>query len=99
GGGRGQGVLSAGEVPFRLAPEGVAVAHVPNQWTGSWPEPESWPAVAAALGRAGLAAPEGFSVALLFRRCAGCGSTNIVKDGCFECAVCGVALPHVWNFG
>jgi len=96
---RGGLVLSAGEITFAITAEAVKVVAVSNQSTGYCPEPESWPAVAAALERAGLDAPAGFIPALLFRRCASCGSRNIVKDGSFECAVCGAELPHVWNFG
>src|SRR5262245_26937136 len=57
-----QPVRSAGEVTFRLAGDAVEVAAVSNQSTGYCPEPESWPAVAAALSAAGLEPPEGFDL-------------------------------------
>jgi hypothetical protein len=95
---RGEPVLSAGEITFAIDREAVRVVEVSNQSTGYCPEPESWPAVAAALERAGLVTPAGFSLALLFRRCTRCGARNIVKDGCFECCVCGAELPREWNF-
>jgi hypothetical protein len=96
---RGGPVLSAGEITFAVDAEAVRVVEVSNQSTGFCPEPESWPAVAAALERAGLVAPAGFSLALPFRRCPRCGARNIVKDGWFECGVCGAELPREWNFG
>src|SRR5262249_3601673 len=49
-----QPVRSAGEITFRVAGGSVSVAAVSNQSTGYCPEPESWPAVAAALTAAGL---------------------------------------------
>src|SRR5262249_21097218 len=81
----GEDVLSAGEMTFVLCENEVLVVRVTNQSTGYCPEPESWPAVAAALARAGVAAPEGFTPAFVFRRCVRCGETNIVKDGWFVC--------------
>jgi hypothetical protein len=70
---------------------------VSNQSTGYCPEPESWPAVALALRAAGLNAPDGYSPALIFRRCLACSSKNIVKDGVFVCGVCESDLPEQWN--
>ena len=75
----------------------VEVLSVSNQSTGFCPEPESWPAVEAALRRAGLARPGGFSPACVFRRCVRCGGLNLVKGGLFECAVCEAALPEEYN--
>ena len=101
---RGAAVYSAGEMTFALDRRGrgrpsVEVVHVTNQSTGYCPEPESWPAVAAALDAAGIAHPGGFTAEMVFRRCPKCGSTNIVKDDWFECPVCGAELPRTWNFG
>ena len=98
---RGGPVHSAGEMTFavdklRLA---VQVVHVTNQSTGFCPEPESWPALEAALDAAGISHPDGFSVKMIFRRCPKCGATNIVKDEWFECALCRGALPSEWNYG
>ena len=99
---RGAAVYSAGEMTFALRSDRggpwVEVVYVTNQSTGYCPEPESWPAVAAALDAAGIAHPGGFSAAMIFRRCTACGSTNIVKDDWFECALCGAELPRTWNF-
>jgi hypothetical protein len=90
-------VRSAGEMTFTIRSSSFNVTWVTNQSTGYCPEPDSWPAVAAALARAGIAAPEGFSQGFVFRRCPGCGSINIVKEGFFECAVCDSPLPEEWN--
>jgi hypothetical protein len=94
----GEDVLSAGEMTFAISDKEVLVVRVTNQSTGYCPEPESWPAVVAALARAGLTAPEGFTPAFVFRRCVRCGETSIVKDGWFVCGTCDAALPGVWNF-
>jgi hypothetical protein len=93
----GRPVRSAGEITFVLEKGTAGVAAVSNQSTGFCPEPESWPAVAAALRQAGLSAPNGFSPACVFRRCLKCGSISVVKDAVFECAVCGSPLPEGWN--
>jgi hypothetical protein len=93
----GRPVRSAGEMTFAVGPSGVRVTWVTNQSTGYGPEPESWPAVHAALTRAGIAAPDGFSQEFLFRRCPRCGSINIIKDGVFKCEVCSSRLPEEWN--
>jgi hypothetical protein len=87
-------VLSAGEIRVERA----RVVSVSNQSTGYCPEPESWPAVAAALDRAGIAHSGGFTDVMIFRKCPECAQRNIVKDGDFTCAVCGAALPEKWNF-
>jgi hypothetical protein len=91
-------VLSAGEMFFRIEEDRVEVAEVSNQSTGFCPEPESWPAVAAALDRLGVPHPGRFTTEVVFRRCERCGERNVVKDGWFVCGVCGAALPAAWNF-
>jgi hypothetical protein len=98
---RGGPVHSAGEMTFAVDRRrgSVEVVYVTNQSTGFCPEPESWPAVEAALDAAGIAHRGGFSAEMIFRHCPKCGATNIVKDGSFECAVCGGELPSEWNFG
>jgi hypothetical protein len=96
----GQAVLSAGEIFFALATAGAparAIA-VSNLSTGYCPEPASWPAVAAAFDRAGVAHPGRFTSAFVFRRCPACGERNLVKDDFFACAICGADLPAAWNF-
>ena len=97
---RGAPVASAGEITFALdrRRSSVEVDYVTNQSTGYCPEPEAWPAVAAALDAAGIARPDGFSVEFVFRRCTKCGSTNVVKDAWFVCDVCGAVLPREWNY-
>ena len=91
-------VLSAGEMFFGVSEDGVEVGEVSNQSMGFCPEPESWPAVAAALDRVGVAHPARFTVEIVFRRCMACGERNVVKDGWFVCGVCGADLPAGWNF-
>lgn len=93
-----QDVLSAGEITFLITAGKIAVSEATNQSTGYCPEPESWPAVAAALDALAIPHPEGFTSAYLFRRCEECRSTNIVKDDWFYCAVCDVPLKQEWNF-
>lgn len=95
---RGGAVLSAGEMTLEVDDGGVHVTDVTNQSTGYCPEPKSWPAVAAALDKAGIPHPDGFTRAFLFRLCEDCGQTNIVKEDEFTCAVCGAELEPEWNF-
>jgi hypothetical protein len=85
----GARVLAAGEMIFS---EGRVVS-VTNQSTGYCPDPACWPAMAEALARAGLPAPDGWTTAFVFRVCT-CGQVNLVKDGWFVCAVCGAGLPE-----
>jgi len=94
----GEAVLSAGEMTFAFRKNQIEIVEVTNQSTGYCPEPESWCAVASALERIGLAFPPDFTTAYLFRRCDKCGTTNIVKDSWFECAVCLSPLSQHWNF-
>ncbi len=91
-------VLAAGELFLALSPTGPEVREASNQSTGFCPEPESWPALAAALDRAGIPHPGRFTLAVVFRRCPRCGERNVVKDGWFICGVCGADLPAEWNF-
>src|SRR5258705_4356358 len=58
----GGAVLSAGEIGFARSDDGWLVREVAHQSTGYCPDADSWPAVAAALERAELAAPAGFTV-------------------------------------
>lgn len=75
------------------------VSEISNQSTGYCPDPDSWPAAAEALDRAGLAHPRYFTAALLFRRCPDCVERNVVREGDFRCALCGAELPRWWNLG
>jgi len=95
----GQDVLAAGEMTLAQDENGVIVSEVTNQSTGYCPEPSSWPTVAEALDQLGVIYPSGFTRAYIFRRCSTCGSTNIIKDDWYECAVCGGPLSHEWNYG
>lgn len=94
----GAPVLSAGEIAFSREDGRWAVSEVSNHSTGYCPDPESWPAVAAALDRAALPHPGGFTGPVVFRSCPRCRERNLVKDGDFVCAVCGAELPRAWNF-
>ncbi len=94
----GAEVLGAGEIEFGRAGERWAATGISNQSTGYCPDPDSWPAVAAALDRAGVAHPGEFTDPVVFRRCPACGERNLVKDCDFVCAVCGADLPPEWNF-
>lgn len=96
-------VLAAGELTLSpdaltLSP-GTGVVAVSNQSTGYCPDPDCWPAVAAALDRAGIDRPSALTDPVVFRRCPGCGERNLVKDGFFVCALCDADLPAEWNLG
>ncbi|MET7333921.1 hypothetical protein [Nonomuraea sp. NPDC005650] len=94
----GEPVLSAGEILFAEGPTGWAVEEASNQSTGYCPEGGSWPAVGAALDRAGVPHPGRFTVEIVFRRCPRCGERNVVRDDHFFCAICEGELPERWNF-
>ncbi|MEW2381438.1 hypothetical protein AB0873_05005 [Micromonospora sp. NPDC047707] len=87
-------VLGAGEIAFAGGRDGWVVTEVTNQSTGYCPDPTSWVAVAGALDRAGIDRPEGFTVAVIFRRCLDCGERNLVRDDDYICALCGAELPE-----
>ena len=91
-------VLSAGELFLAVEGGRVEVAEASNQSTGYCPEPESWPAVATALERAGIPHPGRFTAEVVFRRCEACGERNVVKGGWLVCGVCEADLPERWNF-
>lgn len=92
-------VLSAGEITFVRHEGRWIVTEVSNQSTGYCPDPDSWPAVESALGRAGLAHPGRFTDPIVFRRCPRCEERNLVKDEDFFCSICGAELPRTWNLG
>ncbi|MEV4722038.1 hypothetical protein AB0J94_33040 [Micromonospora noduli] len=94
----GQDVLAAGEITFAASDSGYFVQAVSNHSTGYCPDPDCWPAVAAALDRLSMPHPGGFTAALIFRRCTACGERNIVRDDDFACALCDAALLSHWNF-
>ncbi|MGH3390108.1 MAG: hypothetical protein ACRDOO_14660 [Actinomadura sp.] len=93
----GEPVLRAGEITFAPDRDHWTVSEISNQSTGYCPDVISWPAVAAALDRAGLDHPAEFSHPIIFRRCTRCHQRNIVKDDHYVCAICGTPLPSVWN--
>jgi hypothetical protein len=94
----GQPVLAAGEMTFAPAGSGWRVDEVTNQSTGYCPDPDSWPAVGAALDRLDVRHPGDFTGKIIFRRCPACGERNIVRENDYTCALCGSALPATWNF-
>lgn len=94
----GRDVLSAGEITFDLDAKPVRVVSVTNQSLGYCPEPESWLSVARALETVGIPAPSKFTNEFIFRLCDTCGTTNVVRDYWFVCAVCGAELDKRWNF-
>ncbi|MGW1323081.1 hypothetical protein ACWD64_11180 [Streptomyces antibioticus] len=57
----GGDVLGAGEISLRRGPQGWEVEEISNQSTGYYPDPDCWPAVAAALDRAGVGQPDRFT--------------------------------------
>ncbi|MFB4295870.1 hypothetical protein [Actinomadura sp. NTSP31] len=70
----------------------MIVGEISNQSTGYCPDVISWPAVAAALDRAGVDHPAAFTRPIVFRRCPQCGQSNIVKDDHYVCALCETPL-------
>jgi hypothetical protein len=94
----GRLVFSAGEMFFDCSESAPRVVEVSNHSTGFCPEPESWPAVAAALDRIPLDHPGRFTREVVFRRCLKCGQRNLVKDKWFVCGMCQAELPKIWNF-
>jgi len=94
----GQDVLAAGEITVCAEGEHVYVLAVSNQSTGYCPKPESWWAIGEALDHLEVPHPSSFTSVFIVRHCDACGMTNIVKDGRYECAVCGSTLSREWNF-
>ena len=88
----GEPVLAAGEMTLRMSHAGVEAEEVSNQSTGYCPEPSSWPAVEQALSTAGIKGPDGYTRRFVFRRCGECDQINLIKDGIYECDVCGAPL-------
>ncbi|MBF9072273.1 hypothetical protein [Streptacidiphilus fuscans] len=93
----GEPVFSAGEMRFAREADRWAAAEVSNQSTGYCPDVDSWPAVADALVRAGIEAPEGFTHTVVFRRCPACGELHVVREDDFVCVFCEADLPLRWN--
>ncbi|MFF3211694.1 hypothetical protein ACFYYB_13670 [Streptomyces sp. NPDC002886] len=96
----GAPVRAAGEITFTHDPAtGWTAAEVSNLSTGYCPDLTAWPAVAAALDRAGIGHPAAFTHAVVFRRCTSCGECNVVRDDWFVCVFCDGELPPEWNVG
>ena len=93
----GASVLTAGEITFEFGLAKIEVAAITNQSTGFCPRPQSWPAVAQALDKAGLTHPGEFTTKFDFRRCDRCGEINVVKENWFVCALCDAELSRQWN--
>ncbi|GAA2597674.1 hypothetical protein GCM10010435_91300 [Winogradskya consettensis] len=89
----GERVLAAGEILFVRSEPGWTAPEVTNQSTGYCPAPSCWPAVAAALTRAGLNHPGHFTTEFIFRHCATCGELTVVKDDDYYCYNCETPLP------
>ena len=94
----GQNVLAAGEVILERHDTQILVAEVTNQSTGYCPEPECWDTITRVLDRLEISRPPFLTAAFEFRRCAQCGTTNLIKENIFECAVCDAPLSHTWNY-
>ncbi|MFI8451275.1 hypothetical protein [Streptomyces erythrochromogenes] len=73
------------------------MSEISNLSTGYGPDVLSWLSVAHALDLAGIQRPDGFTHAVIFRRCVDCLGLNIVRDGWFVCALCDGDLPADWN--
>lgn len=89
----GAPVLSAGEITFSHDGSHWLVTEISNQSTGYCPDASSWGAVEAALDRASIRHPGGFTHPIVFRLCPQCRQRNIVKDDDFFCAICEAPLP------
>ncbi|MER6591886.1 hypothetical protein ABT214_08560 [Micromonospora purpureochromogenes] len=90
----GGAVLGAGEIDFAADRDDWLVTEVSNLSTGYCPDLTSWAAVADGLDRAGIAHPDGFTAAVVFRRCLDCGQRNVVRDDDYTCAICDAELPE-----
>jgi hypothetical protein len=93
----GAEVLGAGEMGFERAAGLWTVREVSNQSTGYCPRLGSWDAVERALDGADIGRPDGFTHAVVFRRCVSCREISIVREGDFVCVFCGSDLPTAWN--
>ncbi|MFF4340977.1 hypothetical protein ACFY00_13705 [Kitasatospora sp. NPDC001540] len=94
----GGAVLAAGEMGFAAVDGGGHRAvEVSNLSTGYCPDTACWPAVAAALERAGAGHPGGLTHPVVFRRCPACGEVSVVQEGFFVCVFCDSDLPSRWN--
>jgi hypothetical protein len=94
----GQEVLAAGEITFTRISGSIQVTEITNQSTGYCPEPNCWSVVACVLDRLQIVHPPAFTPSFDFRRCDHCGTTNLIKDNVFSCAVCDTPLSRDWNF-
>lgn len=93
----GGAVLAAGEMVLDRVGDSVEIAEVTNQSTGYCPEPGCWKVVERVLKRLGVPHPSRWTAAFEFRRCDRCGTTNLIKEEVFECAVCDAPLSKEWN--
>ncbi|WP_212747336.1 DUF5959 family protein [Streptomyces montanus] len=89
----GEAVRAAGELAFARTAQGWTVTYASNQSTGYCPDVESWPAVAAALARAGITHGSAYTHPITYRRCPECGEWNSVQDAHFVCVFCDADLP------
>ena len=63
------------------------VTEISNQSTGYCPDLDSWHAVTAALRRAGLRHPSGFTQPIILRGYTNCFAINIVREDDVACGV------------
>lgn len=94
----GRNVLSAGEITYSFEKKEIYVSEISNQSTGYCPKPDSWEIVEIVLSKIGLEFPKYFTRAFEFRYCENCETKNLIKEGIYECAVCGFELDLEWNF-
>ncbi|GGT21111.1 hypothetical protein GCM10010271_25410 [Streptomyces kurssanovii] len=66
-----------------------------NRSTGYCPDPDCRPSVAAALDRAGIPRPAGFTHAFVFRHCTGRTALDVVREEHFVRVFCGEDRPGV----
>jgi hypothetical protein len=95
---RSQPVAAAGEITLAGRDDRLTVAAITNQSTGYCPEPDNWAVVGATLDRLKLTHPGHYTTCFHFRHCDRCGTTHVIKDECYECAVCQAPLNKLWNF-
>ena len=94
---RGEPVLTAGEITFRVMPGGIEVSDATNLSTGYCPESGSWKPLVAELNRCNVPGIGGFTHSFEFRHCPSCGMICVIKDDLYACPGCDRPLSSVWN--
>ena len=93
----GEPVLCAGEITFFVDKNDIEVVEITNLSTGYCPEPDAWCMVSEVLTALDIKHPEDFTTSFIFRRCVQCGTTNVVKECWYYCAICDAELDKSWN--